>query len=106
MEKTENNVMFNTPGTSPMYEMLLFIHHWSEDFPTKNMKDSFIKKAQILLNRESKVIHAAFEAGMKASVPNPEYYKESFKSNRMSILDIEEEKGYRDELFIGLNPEE
>jgi hypothetical protein len=106
MEKTENNVMFNTPGTSPMYEMLLFIHHWSEDFPTKSMKDSFIKKTQILLTRESKVIHAAFEAGMKASVPNPEYYKESFKSNRMSILDIEEEKGYRDELFIGLNPEE
>jgi hypothetical protein len=61
MEKTENNVMFNTPGTSPMYEMLLFIHHWSEDFPTKSMKDSFIKKTQILLTRESKVIHAATE---------------------------------------------
>ena len=106
MEKIENSVMFETPGTSPMYEMLLFIYHWGEDFPTKSMRDSFIKKAQILLMRESKAIHAAYEAGMKASVPNPEYYRQSFKSNRMSIIDVEEEKGYRDEKFIGLNPEE
>jgi hypothetical protein len=106
MQKIENSVMFNTPGTSPMYEMLLFIYHWGEDFSSKTMKESFIKKAQILLLRESSAIYSAFEAGMRASSPNPGYYKNIFKHNRMTHNELEEEQYHNDKSFAKLNPEE
>jgi hypothetical protein len=41
------NVNFTTPGTTPMYEMLLFFHHWREDFKNDNMLNAFMEFGQI-----------------------------------------------------------
>lgn len=95
------------PGATPMYEMLLFIYHWGEDFKTKKMKTAFIEKAKALLEREYKMIGQSYQDGKKSSSPvvAKEYYSKSFPMNGRAVH-FEDEEGYRDAKFIGLNPEE
>jgi hypothetical protein len=103
----ETNVGFSNPGATPMYEMLLFIYLWGEDFKTDKMKSSFIEKAKVLLEREYKMIRKAYLDGKKSSshVESKEYYSESYPMNGRAVH-FEDEEGYRDAKFIGLNPEE
>lgn len=95
------------PGATPMYEMLLFIYHWGEDFKTKKMKTAFIEKAKALLEREYKMIGQSYQDGKKSSslVVAKDYYSKSFPMNGRAVH-FEDEDGYRDAKFIGLNPEE
>jgi hypothetical protein len=102
-----NNVKFTTPGTSPMYEMLLFLHHWSEDFKNKAMFDAFMDKAKILLDREYSCLNSAYNAGKAAK--DGQVYKDVYKHNypiNSRNMDIKDEPKYNDLHFAKLNPEE
>ena len=103
----EHNVGFTNPGATPMYEMLLFVYHWGEDFKTKKMKTAFVEKAKALLEREYKMIGKAYQDGKKSSSPveAKSYYAEAYPMNGRAVH-FEDEEGYRDAKFIGLNPEE
>jgi len=107
MNKTQSELGHRNPGATPMYEMLLFIYHWGEDFKTKKMKTAFIEKAKALLEREYKMIGQSYQDGKKSSSPvvAKEYYSKSFPMNGRAVH-FEDEEGYRDAKFIGLNPEE
>ena len=103
----EHNVGFTNPGATPMYEMLLFVYHWGEDFKTKKMKMAFVEKAKALLEREYKMIGKAYQDGKKSSTPMEakSYYAEAYPMNGRAVH-FEDEEGYRDAKFLGLNPEE
>ena len=107
MTINDNDLGNKNPGATPMYEMLLFIYHWGEDFKTKKMKTAFIEKAKALLEREYRMIGQSYQDGKKSSSPvvAKEYYSKSFPMNGRAVH-FEDEEGYRDAKFIGLNPEE
>lgn len=107
MNKIQSELGHRNPGATPMYEMLLFIYHCGEDFKTKKMRTAFIEKAKALLEREYRMIGQSYEDGKKSSstIGKREYYSKSFPMNGRAVH-FEDEEGYRDAKFIGLNPEE
>jgi hypothetical protein len=101
------NVNFTTPGTTPMYEMLLFFHHWREDFKNDNMLNAFMEKAKSLLEKEYICLQSAYNLG-KSSKEFAVYrdaYKKNYPVNSRN-LELKPERKYDDLNFAKLNPEE
>jgi len=100
-----NNVKHSTPGTTPMYEMLLFFHHWREDFKNEKMLRAFMDKAKLLLNKEYSCLQSAYNSGKmsKNYEENNDQYKELYKKKfPMNSRNID----LSDYHFAKLNPEE
>ena len=101
------NVNFTTPGTTPMYEMLLFFHHWREDFKNDNMLNAFMEKAKSLLEKEYSCLQSAYNLGKssKEFAIYSDVYKKNYPVNSRNI-ELKPEKKYDDFNFAKLNPEE
>lgn len=100
-----NNVKHSTPGTTSMYEMILFFHHWREDFKSQKMLNAFLSKAESLLNKEYFYLQDAYNEGKRSKncLDNDDQYKDLYKKRfPMNSRNID----LSDYNFARLNPEE